>query len=97
MDILGFINVPGWVLTVIIVLITLYLYSLWYQSLWRRLGIAGPRPIPFLGVLPLYMKQGIAKGDLQLVKTYGSVVGIYQGHLPVLLVSDPEMLKGDFH
>ncbi|XP_071147591.1 cytochrome P450 3A21-like [Mytilus edulis] len=96
MDILGLINVPGWVLTIIMILITLYLYSLWYQSLWSRLGIAGPRPIPFLGVLPLYMKQGIAKGDLQLTKTYGFVVGIYQGHLPVLLVSDPEMLKEIF-
>ncbi|XP_071147587.1 cytochrome P450 3A41-like isoform X1 [Mytilus edulis] len=95
MDVLGFIDLPGWVLTIIIILITLYLYSLWYHSLWRRLGIPGPRPIPFLGILPSY-KQGLAKTDLELVNTYGSVVGIYHGHLPVLLVSDPEMVKEIF-
>ncbi|CAG2250695.1 CYP3A [Mytilus edulis] len=95
MDVLGFIDLPGWVLTIIIILITLYLYSLWYHSLWRRLGIPGPRPIPFLGILPRY-KQGLAKTDLELINTYGSVVGIYHGHLPVLLVSDPEMVKEIF-
>ncbi|VDI50771.1 Hypothetical predicted protein [Mytilus galloprovincialis] len=96
MDILGFVTVPGWVLTIIIIIITLYLYSLWHHNLWRRNGVPGPRPTPFLGVLPLIKKHGLAKADLELVTKYGSVVGVYNGLLPVLLVTDPVMIKEIF-
>ncbi|XP_063409713.1 cytochrome P450 3A41-like isoform X2 [Mytilus trossulus] len=96
MDILGVVTVPGWVLTIIIIIITLYLYSLWHHSLWRRNGIPGPKPTPFLGVLPLIKKHGLAKADLELVTKYGSVVGVYNGLLPVLLVTDPAMIKEIF-
>lgn len=96
MEILGILNVPGWILTIILIVITLYLYSLWHHSLWRRLGIPGPTPVPFLGIMLQFIKKGLVKTDIELVEKYGEVVGIYTCHLPTLLVSDPDMIKQIF-
>ena len=96
MEILGILNVPGWILTIILIIITFYLYSLWQHSLWRRLGIPGPKPVPFLGIMLQFIKKGLVKTDIELVAKYGEVVGIYNCHLPTLLVSDPDMLKEIF-
>lgn len=39
------------------------------------------------------MAKGVIGTDLELHKDYGDVVGIYHGHLPCLLVADPEVIK----
>ncbi|CAC5390967.1 CYP3A [Mytilus coruscus] len=93
MEILGVISVPGWLLTILLLILTFCLYSKWKHSMWKRLGVPGPEPTPFLGILKEYFKKGTCNAELELVRKYGNVVGVYQGHIPSLLVADPEMLK----
>lgn len=96
MELLGVISVPGWLLTILLLILTFCLYSKWKHSLWKRLGVPGPEPTPFLGILKEYFKKGSCNTDLELVRKYGNVVGVYQCHIPSLLVADPEMLKEIF-
>lgn len=96
MDVLGLINIPTWIVTILLFFLTLYLYTLWKHSLWRRLGIPGPTPFPFLGNMKEFATKGVTKSDQELVKKYGDVVGVYTGTMPVLLISDPDMIKEIF-
>lgn len=93
MEILGLINIPSWLLTVFLLFLTLYLYTAWKHSLWRRLGVPGPTPFPFLGVLKDAIQKGILKNDVELVKKYGRFFGTYNGTIPQLYVSDPDLIK----
>ncbi|CAF0920447.1 unnamed protein product [Didymodactylos carnosus] len=43
-------------------------------------------------LLPAFF-QGFYKNDYDLVKKYGGVLGVFEGHTPVVLVSDPELLR----
>ncbi|XP_060081813.1 cytochrome P450 3A24-like [Ylistrum balloti] len=74
-------------------LIYCYRYSKWKHNLFSKLGIPGPKPKFIFGILPCYKKDGLAWTDLQLVSTYGKVIGIYHGHNPAMLVADHDMIK----
>ncbi|KAJ8304350.1 hypothetical protein KUTeg_017933 [Tegillarca granosa] len=72
------------------------MYSLYRTSVLR--GIPGPKPLPFLGILPEMIKKGFHGLDIELREKYGRVVGentrgTYVGHFPSILVSDPDMIK----
>lgn len=96
MEILGLINVPYWILTLLLVCLTLYLYTVWRHGIWRRLGIPGPKPYPFLGLLKQLPVDGFGPTDYNLIQKYGRVVGVYQGTRPTLLVSDPDLIRDIF-
>ena len=96
MEILDIVTIPGWLITVTIVISILYLYSKWKLSVWKSLGVPGPDPIPYIGNMRSYYKKGTCLTELEYVKKYGDVVGLYQCHRPVLLVADPEMIKEIF-
>ena len=93
MDILGLVIVPGWLISVLSIATVLYLYTTHKQNFFRKLGIAGPKPIPFLGVLPQLMKKGPFRMDIDLVRKYGKCFGVFVGNAPSLMVSDPEMIR----
>lgn len=93
MEILGLFNVPVWIAVLVCVLTVLYLYTTYKQSYFRRLGIAGPKPVPFLGVLPELRKKGSLEMDLDLVKRYGKCFGVFIGNAPSLMISEPEMIR----
>ena len=93
MEILGLVNVPLWIVALFVITVTLYLYTTYKQSYFRRLGIPGPKPVPFLGVLPELRKKGSMEMDIELVKRYGKCFGVYMGNAPSLMVSDPEMIR----
>lgn len=93
MEILGLITLPGWLIFVLAVIILLYLYTTHKQSYFRKLGIPGPKPVPFLGVLPELMKKGSWQMDIDLVKRYGKCFGVFIGNSPSLMVADPEMIR----
>ncbi|KAJ8303849.1 hypothetical protein KUTeg_017432 [Tegillarca granosa] len=93
MEILGLISVPTWLFCLCLILLSLYLYTAWCQSVWKRLGVPGPEPVPFLGIMNRLFKQNLNEVDMDLHKQYGRVVGVYQGNIPVLLVADPELIK----
>lgn len=68
-------------------------------SLWRRYaffssrGIPGPTPLPFLGNILHNRHETWMKTYKQDEEKYGKVYGIFSGTTPVLVVSDPVLLK----
>uniref|UniRef100_A0A667Z1Z4 unspecific monooxygenase n=1 Tax=Myripristis murdjan TaxID=586833 RepID=A0A667Z1Z4_9TELE len=65
---LPFFSATTWTLLVL-VLTLLLLYGIWPYSFFKKLGIPGPRPMPFVGTM------------------------VFDGRTPMLVVSDPEMIK----
>nr|XP_034315680.1 cytochrome P450 3A21-like isoform X1 [Crassostrea gigas] len=93
MDMLGKLCFNDWILVCILLCMLAYLYSRWKHSLFRKYGIPGPLPTPFVGISPKYRRTGVALTDLELARTYGDIVGVYMGHRPLLLVSNPDTIK----
>lgn len=70
-----------------------FMYSRWKHSLFRKYGIPGPSQTPFVGISPKYRRTGVALTDQELARKYGDIVGVYMGHSPLLLVSNPDTIK----
>uniref|UniRef100_A0A673I3Y9 unspecific monooxygenase n=1 Tax=Sinocyclocheilus rhinocerous TaxID=307959 RepID=A0A673I3Y9_9TELE len=77
---------------VLLVLTLLYIYGVWPHGFFKKLGVPGPRPWPFFGTFLSYTK-GFFNFDMECAKKYGKVWGIYDGRLPILMVTDLEMIK----
>nr|AAA35742.1 glucocorticoid-inducible cytochrome P-450 [Homo sapiens]BAA00001.1 cytochrome P-450 [Homo sapiens]prf//2108280A cytochrome P450-3A5 [Homo sapiens] len=73
-------------------LVLLYLYGTHSHGLFKKLGIPGPTPLPFLGNILSYHK-GFCMFDMECHKKYGKVWGFYDGQQPVLAITDPDMIK----
>ncbi|NWR37564.1 CP3A9 protein, partial [Tachuris rubrigastra] len=67
-------------------------YGIWPFGLFKKLGIPGPRPLPFFGTCLEYRK-GFLDFDSNCFKKYGKIWGIYDGRQPVLAVTDPQIIK----
>ncbi|KAL3865966.1 hypothetical protein ACJMK2_043310 [Sinanodonta woodiana] len=93
MEVLGLVALPNWFLMIVAVLFLLIMYSVYKQSYFWSLGIPGPTPIPYMGIIPSIAKQGLQETDLRLMQKYGRHVGTFFGNIPQLLISDPEMIK----
>ncbi|XP_051570013.1 cytochrome P450 3A30-like isoform X1 [Myxocyprinus asiaticus] len=80
-----------WTLVALVITL-LFIYGVWPHGFFNKLGIAGPRPLPFIGTFFSYTK-GICNFDMECTKKYGKMWGIFDGRLPVLMVTDLEMIK----
>ncbi|NWX45261.1 CP3A9 protein, partial [Steatornis caripensis] len=67
-------------------------YGTWPFGLFKKLGIPGPRPLPFFGTCLEYRK-GFVEFDNECFQKYGKIWGIYDGRQPVLAVMDPQIIK----
>ncbi|NXO29028.1 CP3A9 protein, partial [Cisticola juncidis] len=67
-------------------------YGTWPFSLFKKLGIPGPKPLPFFGT-SLEYRKGFLEFDTECFKKYGKVWGIYDGRQPALAVTDPQIIK----
>uniref|UniRef100_A0A3B3R129 Cytochrome P450 3A n=1 Tax=Paramormyrops kingsleyae TaxID=1676925 RepID=A0A3B3R129_9TELE len=72
--------------------ILLILYGVWPYGFFRNLGIPGPRPLPFVGTFLSYI-WGFHNFDVQCFNKYGSIWGIFDGRQPLLMITDPAMIK----
>ncbi|XP_014801689.1 PREDICTED: cytochrome P450 3A9-like [Calidris pugnax] len=70
----------------------LVVYGTWPFGVFKKLGIPGPRPLPFFGTCLEYRK-GFLEFDSACFQKYGKVWGIYDGRQPVLAVMDPQIIK----
>ncbi|OXB67557.1 hypothetical protein ASZ78_004675 [Callipepla squamata] len=67
-------------------------YGTWPFGLFKKLGIPGPRPLPFFGTCLEYRK-GFLDFDTECFQKYGKIWGIYDGRQPLLVVMDPQIIK----
>ncbi|XP_070617450.1 cytochrome P450 3A24-like [Erythrolamprus reginae] len=70
----------------------LMLYGTWPYGVFRKLGIPGPMPFPFIGTAFGY-RHGRSNFDVDCFKKYGKIWGTYDGRQPMLAITDPEIIK----
>ncbi|XP_059509906.1 cytochrome P450 3A30-like isoform X2 [Stegostoma tigrinum] len=82
-----------------ILLLTFLLLLAWYSvlpfGLFKRIGVPGPRPLPFIGTF-LHYRKGLFGFDTECYKKYGKIWGIYDGRLPILSILDLDLIKTIF-
>ncbi|XP_067296554.1 cytochrome P450 3A30-like isoform X2 [Pseudorasbora parva] len=86
-----FFSAETWALLVLLVTL-LVIYGSWTHSHFKKLGIQGPRPIPFFGTMLRY-REGFHNFDLECFRKYGRVWGIYDARQPVLCIVDQSIFK----
>ncbi|NXX96024.1 CP3AT protein, partial [Centropus bengalensis] len=67
-------------------------YGIWPFQAFNKLGIPGPRPLPFLGTFLEY-RHGVMQFDQMCFEKYGKIWRIFDGRQPVLVVLDPILIK----
>ncbi|XP_025103420.1 cytochrome P450 3A29-like isoform X5 [Pomacea canaliculata] len=93
MDVLGLVDVPVWLMLLIILVLTLYVYGTWNHGFFTSLGIPGPKPLPFLGNARAIEKKGFLHALPEWRKQFGHVYGFFFALKPMLVVSDLDILK----
>uniref|UniRef100_A0A452TY94 Cytochrome P450 3A n=1 Tax=Ursus maritimus TaxID=29073 RepID=A0A452TY94_URSMA len=72
--------------------LSLYRYGTYTHGLFKKLGIPGPTPLPFVGTVLAY-RNGFCDFDEKCFRKYGRMWGFYDGRQPVLAITDPDMIK----
>jgi len=93
MEILGIVSVPTWLLVILTLVLSIYLYGKKKHSYFKDLGIPSMPCTFMLGDLPIVSKKGFGYLDADCVKEYGKVFGIYLGNIPSLVVCDTKLIK----
>ncbi|KAF6023071.1 TBXAS1 [Bugula neritina] len=89
-------------LTSILILITIILLHLSARSrqkklnLFNELGIAGPKPNVVFGNLHSLSGKKYVETLSDWTKEYGKIYGYYEGSSPVIVTSDPDVIKEVF-
>uniref|UniRef100_A0A8C9N2H4 unspecific monooxygenase n=1 Tax=Serinus canaria TaxID=9135 RepID=A0A8C9N2H4_SERCA len=66
--------------------------GIWPYQTFKKLGIPGPQPLPFVGTFLEY-RHGVHNFDQKCIEKYGKIWGFYDGRQPVLAVLDPILIK----
>jgi hypothetical protein len=77
------------------VLLISYYIKKWlnFRNFFKRINLPGPRPLPLLGNFGDIQKKGIYQHDIDIFKTYGKIVGYFEGPVPVILTTDLKFMK----
>jgi len=82
----------------LVVIIVVYLWQIRksYDFFIKR-NIPGPKPILFFGnYLEVIKSKGLTFVVKEWTKKYGHVFGYFEGHTPIVVVSDPDILQDIF-
>ncbi|XP_015215988.2 cytochrome P450 3A40-like isoform X1 [Lepisosteus oculatus] len=91
MAVLPSLSTETWTLLVSF-LTLLILYGIWPYSFFKKLGIPGPRPLPFFGNF-LEFRKGVHVFDLECFCKFGKVWGVFEGRTPTLAIVDTAIIK----
>ncbi|XP_049644594.1 LOW QUALITY PROTEIN: cytochrome P450 3A12-like [Suncus etruscus] len=91
MDLIPNFSVETWLLLAAS-FVLLYFYGTYTHGCFKKLGIPGPKPLPFFGTVLAY-RHGFWDFDMNCFKKYGKIWGFYDGRKPVLAITDPDMIK----
>jgi thromboxane-A synthase len=85
-------------LSLLIVVIAAYLWHIRpAYEFFTKLNIPGPPPILFLGnFLDVIKSRRLSLTIKQWTEKYGRIFGYFEGHTPILVVSDPDVLQDVF-
>ncbi|CAF0894181.1 unnamed protein product [Adineta ricciae] len=85
-------------LSIFICLLLIYLLHIYRcYSFFEQLGIKGPRPTFLLGNLADFIRtKRISMSIHNWTQQFGHIYGYFEGHTPVLVVSDPDILHEIF-
>uniref|UniRef100_A0A672LKH6 Cytochrome P450 3A n=1 Tax=Sinocyclocheilus grahami TaxID=75366 RepID=A0A672LKH6_SINGR len=86
-----FFSAETWALLMLFVAL-LFIYGSWPHGVFKKLGIPGPKALPFFGTILEYRK-GIHHFDVECFEKYGRVWGIYDARQPVLCIMDQSIIK----
>ncbi|KAL1005394.1 hypothetical protein UPYG_G00058530 [Umbra pygmaea] len=91
MSFLPYFSAETWSLLVLLITL-IVVYGYWPYNFFNKLGIPGPKPLPFVGNMMEY-KKGFTNFDSECFQKFGRVWGIYDGRQPALCTMDTEMIK----
>ncbi|CAI2358121.1 unnamed protein product [Caenorhabditis sp. 36 PRJEB53466] len=85
----------GFLVAFVILLATVAGYFKWLHTYWKRKGINGPAGLPFIGSFYDVADVHRPRGYLlhKWTQQFGKVFGYYEGAVPILVVSDLNMLQ----
>jgi cytochrome P450 len=87
-------------ITVILFVIVLIIYLIHVHrsyAFFQQMGIDGPRPTFFIGNISDFARtKRISLSIHQWTNQFGRIYGYFEGHTPVLVISDPDILDQIF-
>ena len=91
-----------WSTVIVIILALLFLATIVHYFLTftvlKRLGVRGPTPFPIFGHLLeiIWNNKTLHLRECDAQRAFGRVYGIYMFNVPIIVISDPELLKEIF-
>ncbi|KAJ8251125.1 hypothetical protein GJAV_G00217550, partial [Gymnothorax javanicus] len=71
----------------------LIIYGIWPLLSLNKLGIPGPRPLPFVGNILTFVIKGFHTYDVECLQKYGRVWRLFEGRKPIIMIADPAIIK----
>lgn len=93
MLIFGLVDVPLWLILTLAIVITLYMLGTRNFDYFKKRGIPGPKPWPFIGTFYKFFSPGVYDMHQEAKQKYGKIIGNFMGNTPSYVIFDEEMLS----